>query len=179
MLLSYGRYRSGFISGLSILIICFVVMFFGENSAQEPVKTAAEQSAEEEISFNVLPAEFNQAQIETILMSKRESPPRANRQWIEIDGKLANQLWTHLRTARLSKKKESEYFLPGALPQFAPPCYDAIVIFNDREKINLTMTADIAEVFVDSKKLDTLMILLRYDESLVTRLNQIFFPADK
>ena len=53
------------------------------------------------------------------------------------------------------------------------------MIFNDREKINLTMTADIAEVFVDSKKLDTLMILLRYDESLVTRLNQIFFPADK
>tara|TARA_R110001592_G_scaffold354651_2_gene654428 strand:- start:2781 stop:3359 length:579 start_codon:yes stop_codon:yes gene_type:complete len=179
MLLSYGRYRNRYVSGFSMLFICVAALFWGEHSALEDVKAAAEQSEEDQTSFHALPAEFNQAQIETILMSKRESPPRANRQWIEIDGKLANQLWTHLRTARLSKKEESEYFLPGALPQFAPPCYDAIVIFNDREKINLTMTADIAEVFVDSKKLDTLMILLRYDESLVTRLNQIFFPADK
>tara|TARA_R110002111_G_scaffold228511_1_gene289919 strand:- start:656 stop:1195 length:540 start_codon:yes stop_codon:yes gene_type:complete len=179
MLLNYGRYRNRYVAGFSILVICITAMFVGEHHAQEPVKAAAEQSEEEQTGFNVLPPEFKQTQIETILMSKRESPLRANRQWIEIDGKLANQLWTHLRSARLSENEVSQKILPGTLPQFGPPCYDAIVIFNDREKMNLVMTADISEVFVDSKKLDTSMILLRYDESLVTRLDRIFFPVDQ
>jgi hypothetical protein len=178
MLLSYGRYRNRYVSGFSILMICVAVLFWGEHSAQEPVKAAAEQSEEEQTGFHALPPEFKQAQIETILMSKIESPPKANRQWIEIDGKLANQLWTHVRSARLSESEESQKFLPGTLPQFAPPCYDAIVIFNEREKMNLAMTADISEVHVYSKERLWPMILLRYDKSLATRLDQIFFPAD-
>lgn len=179
MLLSYGRYRNRYVSGFSVLVICVAALFWGEHSAQGPVKAAAEQPEEKQTSFHVLPPEFKQAQIETILMSKRESPLRANREWIEIDGKLANQLWTHVRSARLSENEVSQNFLPGTLPQFAPPCYDAIVIFNDREKMNLAMTADISEVHVDSKERLWPMILLRYDESLVTRLDQIFFPADQ
>lgn len=179
MLLSYGRYRNRYISGFSILFICVAALFWGEHSAQEPVKAAAEQSEEEEAGFHALPSEFKQPQIETILMSKIESPPKANRQWIEIDEKLANQLWTHLRSARLSEDEESQMFPPGTLPQFAPPCYDAIVIFNDREKMNLVMTAGISEVHVDSKERLWPVILLRYDKSLVTRLDQIFFPGDQ
>lgn len=179
MLLSYGRYRNRYVSGFSILVICVAALFGGEHADQEPVKAAAEQSEKEQTSFNALPPEFKQAQIETILMSTRESLPRANRQWIEIDGKLASQLWTHLRSARLSEDEESQMFPPGTLPQFGPPCYDAIVIFNDREKMNLAMTAGISEVHVDSKERLWPVILLRYDKSLVTRLDQIFFPAEQ
>ncbi|QDT18470.1 hypothetical protein HG66A1_02310 [Gimesia chilikensis] len=76
MLLSYGRYRNRYISGFSILFICVAALFWGEHSAQEPVKAAAEQSEEEETGFLALPSEFKQPQIETILMSKIESPPR-------------------------------------------------------------------------------------------------------
>src|SRR5690606_4411016 len=90
MLLNYGRYRNRYVAGVSILVICITAMFVGEHHAQEPVKAAAEQSEEEQTGFNALPPEFKQTQIETILMSTRENPLRANRQWIEIDGKLAD-----------------------------------------------------------------------------------------
>ncbi|QDT18471.1 hypothetical protein HG66A1_02320 [Gimesia chilikensis] len=45
--------------------------------------------------------------------------------------------------------------------------------------MNLVMTAGISEVHVDSKERLWPVILLRYDKSLVTRLDQIFFPGDQ
>lgn len=171
MSINHSQFRYKSFLALSILVIVFSGNYFLQNKEKGKVTEPVDQPHQGITINSDLKTEFSQTKIEAILISKRGSPIRANRQWVELEKSIANKLWSHLRSKQIDA---SDYFHnDGGLPSFAPPNYDVIVMLNDREKLNLTMDGAMEEVLIDSRELYIPCILLRYDKNLVTSIDKI------
>lgn len=175
MSIRHSRYLQRSLLALSSIIAIFVGMHFMQNQAPENmtenVTESVHQTQQEHTIQSDVKNGLHQAKIETILISKRESPMKANRRWVEIDKSLANKLWAHLRSEQISA---SDYFGSSeGLPSFSPPHYDAIVIVNDTEKLNISMNGGITEASIESRGLFSPMLLLQYDQSLVASIDKV------
>ena len=177
MSIRHSRYQNRYLLVLSIFIICLLGMNFMQHKEMVKETELVDQS-DQGTTFNYdLNTEYSQTNIEAILITKREQPIRTNRRWVELDSLIANKLWSHLRSKQIDA---SDYFDSSeGLPSFNPPHYDAIVILNDTEKLNITMDGSITEVSIGAIELFNPILLLRYDQSLVTSIDKVLDASVK